>query len=99
MSQRDLAHATGISLGKINYCVKALLGKGLIKMQNFRNSRDKLAYAYLLTPAGISAKTELTSMFLRRKIAEYEALKGEIDLLTKEVRNSGSELSEGRKSE
>jgi EPS-associated MarR family transcriptional regulator len=88
MSQRDLAELSGVSVGKINYCLKALLGKGLIKMQNFRNSQNKLAYAYLLTPAGISAKADLTAMFLKRKIAEYEALKHEIELLKQEVGSS-----------
>lgn len=85
MSQRDLAEASGVSLGKTNYCVKALLDKGLIKIQNFRNSQNKLAYAYLLTPAGISAKADLTALFLKRKIAEYEALKYEIEILKKEI--------------
>jgi len=84
-SQRELADSLGMSLGKANYCLKALLGKGLIKMQNFRNSRNKLAYAYLLTPAGVAAKTSLTARFLKRKMAEYEALRAEIEQLEREV--------------
>ncbi|MGZ3159259.1 MAG: MarR family EPS-associated transcriptional regulator [Burkholderiaceae bacterium] len=87
MSQRDLADALGVSLGKTNYCLKALLAKGHIKMQNFRNSQNKLAYAYLLTPEGITEKTGLTGRFLKRKIAEYESLKHEIELLKLENGN------------
>jgi len=84
-SQRELADSMGVSLGKANYCLKALLDKGLIKMQNFRNSRNKLAYAYLLTPAGVTAKAGLTTRFLKRKIAEYEALRDEIEQLKREA--------------
>ncbi|WP_368643561.1 MarR family EPS-associated transcriptional regulator [Castellaniella ginsengisoli] len=84
LSQRELAQALGISLGKTNYCVRALLDKGLIKMQNFRNSDNKLGYAYLLTPAGIAAKAELTHSFLKIKIREYENLKREIEQLQRE---------------
>lgn len=85
MSQRDLSDALGVSLGKTNYCVKALLDKGLLKMQNFRNSQNKLAYAYLLTPAGLSAKADLTSRFLKYKVTEYENLRQEIEALQQEV--------------
>lgn len=85
MNQRDLADALGISLGKTNYCIKALVEKGLIKVQNFRNSQNKLAYAYLLTPLGIAEKAHLTARFLRRKLAEYESLNREIELLKREV--------------
>lgn len=81
-SQRQLAEALGISLGKTNYCVRALLEKGWIKANNFKNSQNKLAYAYLLTPSGIDAKARITARFLKRKIAEYEALKTEIEQLT-----------------
>ena len=87
MSQRDLADALDVSLGKTNYCLKALLSKGHIKIQNFRNSQNKLAYAYLLTPEGIAQKTGLTTRFLKRKIAEYESLKQEIELLKLEDGN------------
>ncbi len=85
LSQRALSQALGISLGKTNYCVRALLDKGLIKMQNFRHSDNKLAYAYLLTPAGIAAKADLTRNFLRMKMQEYETLKQEIDQLQREA--------------
>lgn len=88
MSQRDLAHALGISLGKTNYCVKSLLDKGLVKIQNFKNSRNKWAYAYLLTPAGISAKADLTLKFLKIKMSEYESLKVEIQQLKQEAEKS-----------
>ncbi len=98
MAQRELADALGISVGKANYCVKALLEKGLIKVSNFRRSDNKLAYAYLLTPAGVSAKAALTVRFLRRKTAEYEALKQEIAALEWEVARQGATVEEGRES-
>ena len=85
LSQRELARELGISLGKINYCLGALVEKGWIKARNFRNSRNKLGYAYLLTPRGIEQKAVITVDFLRRKIAEYEALKKEITQLRREV--------------
>ena len=85
MNQRDLAAAAGVSLGKTNYCVNALLDKGLIKVQNFKSSKRKLAYAYLLTPAGIAEKAALTQRFLTRKMEEYDALKAEIDQLKQEA--------------
>ena len=85
MKQRELAFAAGVSLGKTNYCINALLEKGLIKVQNFRSNKRKLAYAYLLTPAGISEKAVLTQRFLQRKMEEYEVLKAEIELLKQEV--------------
>ncbi len=81
LSQRELSEALGVSLGKTNYCIRALLDKGLIKMQNFRNSQNKLAYAYLLTPAGIAAKADLTASYLKIKIKEYETLREEIEQL------------------
>ena len=85
MNQRDLAAAAGVSLGKTNYCINALLDKGLIKVQNFKSNNRKLAYAYLLTPAGIAEKATLTQRFLKRKMEEYEALKAEIELLKHEA--------------
>jgi len=78
LTQRDLARQLGVSLGKANYCLKALIGKGFIKAENFRRSDKKLAYIYLLTPAGIEEKALVTVRFLRRKIAEFEILKQEI---------------------
>ena len=89
LSQRDLARELGTSLGKTNYCLNALIDKGLVKVRNFRNSNNKLAYAYLLTPRGIDSKATITVQFLKRKMAEYEMLKAEIAQLKREV----SELS------
>lgn len=85
MNQRELAQALGVSLGKANYCLKALLDKGMLKVQNFQSSKRKLAYAYLLTPAGIAEKTALTGRFLQCKINEFERLKAEIDSLQQET--------------
>lgn len=79
ISQRELAQDVGIALGKVNYVLNALTDKGLVKMRNFRNSDNKLRYAYILTPAGLRAKADLTAGFLRRKLTEYEALKSEIE--------------------
>ena len=87
MKQRELAAAAGVSLGKTNYCINALLEKGLIKVQNFKSNKRKLDYVYLLTPAGISEKAILTQRFLKRKIEEYELLKVEIELLEKEIKS------------
>jgi EPS-associated MarR family transcriptional regulator len=81
LSQRQLADMLGVSLGKANYLLRALLDKGLLKARNFRNSQNKLAYAYLVTPSGIAQKAELTRSYLERKTAEYEALKDEIEQL------------------
>jgi EPS-associated MarR family transcriptional regulator len=92
LNQRELSEALGVSLGKTNYCIKALLDKGLIKMQSFRKSQNKLAYAYLLTPFGISEKSAITARFLKRKMAEYEHLQAEIAALQLEV--SGERASE-----
>ena len=86
ISQRELAKALGISLGKANYCLKALLNKGLVKAQNFAASSNKFAYAYVVTPAGLTAKMAMTHRFLRRKMVEYDALKREIATLEAEVR-------------
>lgn len=83
MSQRELASALGVSLGGINYSLKALIERGMIKAQNFTKSESKLAYAYVLTPQGISEKTKLMARFLKRKMEEYDALKAEIESLQK----------------
>lgn len=85
LSQRELAQALAVSLGKTNYCIKALLDKGFIKMKSFRKSQNKLAYAYLLTPIGITEKAGLTVRFLARKMAEYESLTHEIASLQHET--------------
>ena len=85
LSQRELARELDVSLGKVNYCLGALIEKGWVKARNFRNSRNKLGYAYLLTPRGIEQKAVVTVDFLRRKVSEYEALKKEITQLRREV--------------
>ena len=84
IKQRELAIEAGVSLGKTNYCIKALLEKGLIKVQNFKSNDRKMAYAYLLTPSGIAEKAHLTQRFLQQKMDEYENLKAEIELLKQE---------------
>jgi len=83
-SQRDVAQELGMSLGKANYLLKALLDKGFVKVQNFRNNSNKLGYTYLLTPEGVAAKSELTRHFLARKVLEYDALRLEIEKLRME---------------
>lgn len=77
-SQRQLAKELGFSLGKLNYCLKALQNKGLIKIQNFKKNPKKINYLYILTPKGISTKTKLTINFMKRKMREYDQLKSEI---------------------
>ncbi len=78
LSQRDLAAELGFSLGKINYCLKELRIKGFIKMNNFKKSKNKIKYVYVLTPGGIAAKTRLTINFMKNKMKEYDELKKEI---------------------
>jgi EPS-associated MarR family transcriptional regulator len=85
MKQRELAVASGESLGKTTHCINSLLEKGLINFQNFKSSNRKAIYAYLLTPAGIAEKTILAKRFLMRKMKEYELLEAEIQLLKQEV--------------
>ncbi len=85
ISQRDLARRLGMSLGKTNYCVRALIDRGWVKMRNFRNSDNKLAYAYVLTPRGLHEKGTATSDFLRRKQHEFVQLEREIAELSAEV--------------
>ena len=89
MTQRELAEALGVSLGAANYCLKALVEKGWVKLENFQNNPNKLGYLYLLTPMGMAAKATLAARFLRRKLAEYEDLKAEIEQLRCEVGQSG----------
>jgi EPS-associated MarR family transcriptional regulator len=84
-TQRDLARELGISLGKVNYCLKALITRGLVKARNFQKSNHKAAYLYILTPRGIEEKVSVTSAFLRRKLAEYAVLTDEIERLRGEV--------------
>ena len=88
MTQRELAVALGVSVGAANYCLKALVEKGWIKLENFQKNPNKLGYLYLLTPKGFSAKTTLTTDFLKSKLEEYDRLKAEIASLSAEVENS-----------
>jgi EPS-associated MarR family transcriptional regulator len=85
ISQRELASEMAVSLGKVNYCVKALVAKGLVKVKNFKNSSNKWSYFYVLTPAGMEAKTRISVQFLQRKLDEYEALRAEIEELQSEL--------------
>lgn len=85
-TQRDLARELGVSVGKVNYCLKALIAAGCVKARNFRNSNNKSAYLYVLTPRGIEEKINVTCAFLRRKRDEYDLLAKEIERLTDEVR-------------
>ena len=78
-TQRELAGELGFSLGKLNYCLKALKAKGLIKIENFKKNPNKINYIYILTPRGISKKTQLTLSFMKRKMKEYDELKKEIE--------------------
>ena len=81
ISQRDMAHELGVSLGRTNFCLKALIEKGLLKATNFRNSSNKSAYMYLLTPKGIEEKSVITARFLKIKMQEYANLEAEIKAL------------------
>ncbi len=78
-SQRELAKELGFSLGKLNYCLKALKDKGFVKIDNFKRNPNKIDYAYILTPKGMVAKTKLTLNFMKRKMKEYDELKSEIE--------------------
>lgn len=88
VNQRDMAQQTGVSLGSLNYCLKALVAKGWVKVQNFAHSNHKLGYVYVLTPSGIAEKAAITHRFLQRKMSEYETLKTEIEALKSEVESS-----------
>jgi EPS-associated MarR family transcriptional regulator len=92
-SQRDVACQFGFSLGKVNYCIRALAHRGWIKARRFKNSRNKSAYMYLLTPCGIEQKAILAARFLRIKMREYEALRAEIEQLRREVAEHGAPTS------
>lgn len=91
MSQRELARELGISLGRLNYCLQALIGKGLVKARNFSNSKNKAAYMYLLTPRGIQQKAVLAVRYLRIKTTEFELLKSEISRLRADISRVVSE--------
>ncbi len=85
LTQREIAERLGLSTSGLNYCLKALIDKGLVKMLNFSQSKNKFGYIYLLTPSGMAQKAALTSRFLKRKMQEYEALKTEIDAIQRLV--------------
>ena len=85
LTQRELGERVGISLGAVNYSLRALIERGLVKAGNFSRNPNKLGYAYVLTPAGIMEKTLLTGRFLKRKVEEYEVLKLEIEVLSQET--------------
>ena len=90
-TQRELSREVGVSLGKVNYCMKKLTEKGLIKLSNFTHNPNKMGYAYLLTPSGIEEKSRLTFSFLKRKLIEYEVLKREINALQLESKEMANE--------
>ena len=96
MSQRDLAAHLGVSLGKANYCLKALVQKGWVKVGNFKANPDKRVYAYLLTPGGMKEKSRVTLSFLQRKMTEYEQVKLEIARLKCEVEKTGMATEQTR---
>jgi EPS-associated MarR family transcriptional regulator len=97
ISQRELSRQLGVSLGKVNYCLRALIDKGWVKARNFKNSQHKLAYRYLLTPHGVQQKSIVAASFLQRKLVEYEQLRREIESLRSEVEQV--EVQEKRVSE
>ena len=78
-TQRELARDLGLSLGKLNYCLRALKSKGLVKIKNFKKNPEKINYIYVLTPRGIAAKTKLTMDFMKRKMMEYDELKKDLE--------------------
>ena len=90
ITQRELAQQLNISLGKVNYCLKALIDRGWVKAKNFKNSNNKAAYAYLLTPKGIEEKAKITVRFLRKRMNDYEQIKREIAILEAEVHESSA---------
>jgi len=94
LSQRELSRALGVSLGKTHYLLRALVEKGLVKADNFRRNDNKLAYAYLLTPVGMSEKIRLTRDYLKRKEVEYQTIVAEIEILRAEVAEENSVRSE-----
>jgi EPS-associated MarR family transcriptional regulator len=95
ITQRELAQALGVSLGKANYCLKALIDRGWVKANNFRNSGNKAAYAYLLTPSGIEEKARITVRFLKQRMKDYEQIKQEIAELEAEVNGNSPDEGQG----
>jgi EPS-associated MarR family transcriptional regulator len=98
-SQRKLADQLGISLGRVNFCLQALIEKGLIKANNFRNNANKRVYLYLLTSKGIEEKARVTMRFLKSKLAEYEALKHELEELRREAEKNGAAQAQAERTE
>jgi EPS-associated MarR family transcriptional regulator len=98
LSQRDMAQRLGISNGGMHYCLSALMDKGFVKLGNFASSKHKLGYVYLLTPQGIAHKTAMTSRFLERKMAEYEALQAEIAFLKADAQSATIATTDGQAS-
>lgn len=96
MTQREIAEKLGISTSGLNYCLKALIAKGLVKVQNFSQSKNKFGYIYVLTPHGMAEKAILNGRFLTRKLHEYDALRAEIDALQAELPNSEECASTGQ---
>ena len=88
LTQRELAESLGVSVGSVNYCLKALVDKGWVKMKNFAHSKNKFGYVYVLTPNGFAEKALITQRFLQRKMDEYEQLKAEIEALRSKVSQS-----------
>jgi EPS-associated MarR family transcriptional regulator len=85
MSQRDAARSLGVSLGKVNYCLRGLMQRGWVKARNFKNSQNKSAYLYVLTPSGLAGKAQLAVEYLTERMAEYEALRVEIEQMRRET--------------
>ena len=96
LTQRELAEKLGISVGGLNYCLKALMEQGLVKMKNFTNSKNKFGYVYVLTPRGMAEKAAITHRFLQRKLEEYDELKAEIEILKHESETAEKALPQQR---
>jgi EPS-associated MarR family transcriptional regulator len=96
ISQRELARQLGVSLGKANYCLKGLVGKGMVKASRFSNNKNKLVYLYLLTPKGIEHKAKVTLRYLKRRMQEYDEIRDEIARLKEEVGSNHEENKEKR---
>jgi|TARA_B110000238_G_scaffold46386_1_gene50271 EPS-associated MarR family transcriptional regulator len=88
VSQRELSNSLNISLGKVNFIIRALIDKGIVKAQNFKNSKNKRAYAYYITKEGIQEKSKLTVKFFQRKMSEYDSLKEELRVLEAEIKKN-----------
>lgn len=96
LTQREIAQRLGVSTSGLNYCLKALIKKGLVKVENFNRSKNKFGYVYLLTPQGVAEKVLLTGRYLKRKMAEYEALKVEIETISANSASDTTVMSSGR---